>query len=86
MTFNAFILDWTMDDYDELKTALSEAHYVFKPEGMTEHIRETVPFERVDLFGELCQQHLNRLTNYVDIQYPARKTTMIRGTSLAAPS
>jgi hypothetical protein len=77
MMFNAYVLDWTMDEFAKLKAKLSEAQFVYKPEGETEHIRVAVPFERVEEFGELCHQHLNQITNYVDIQYPARKTTVI---------
>ena len=77
MTLNAFVLDWTMDQYEQLKDELAGAQFVFEPEGETNHIRVAVPFEQVGAFAELCQKHLNRAVNYVDIQYPDQKTTVI---------
>lgn len=77
MTFNAFILDWTMDDYEQLKEELTEAQFSFKPEDETRHIRVAVPFERVGAFAKRCQKHLNKPINYVDIQYPVQKITVI---------
>jgi hypothetical protein len=75
--FNAFIVDWTMDRYEELKTELTEAEFAFEHEEDTEHIRVAVPFNRVSAFGALCQKHLNSPINYVDIQYPVHKITAI---------
>jgi hypothetical protein len=74
---NAYILEWTMDEYDRLKQELADAGFVFQQEGQTGHIRADVPFEQVDIFGELCRKHLNAPVNYVDIQYPERRTTVI---------
>ena len=77
MTHNAYILDWTMDDYDGLRATLSEAGFVFERESPDEHIRVSVPFARVEAFAQLCQAHLNVPYNYVDIQYPDEEKTVI---------
>ena len=77
MDFNAFIVDWSMDDYDGLKTELTGAGFVFEREGRAEHIRVVVPLERVEVFAGLCQKHLNAPFNYVDIQFPEQRATVI---------
>jgi hypothetical protein len=77
MDFNAFIVDWTVSDYDGLKEKLTGAGFVFEREGTTPHIRVRVPFDRVQVFAALCQEHMNAPFNYVDVQYPDRKTTVI---------
>jgi hypothetical protein len=77
MWFNAYILDWAMNDYAQLKQELADANFAFAKEGEKEHIRVAVPFGRVKEFGSLCQTHLNSPYNYVDIQYPNEKKTVI---------
>ena len=77
MTHNAYVLDWTMDDYGGLKAALSEAGFAFDREAPEEHIRVTVPFARVEAFARLCQPHLNAPFNYIDVQYPDEGKTVI---------
>ena len=77
MAFNAFILDWTMDDYDGLKAELSTAGFGFAQETGTGHIRVAVPFARAGVFAETCQKHLNAPFNYVDVQFPEEGTTVI---------
>jgi uncharacterized protein YbaA (DUF1428 family) len=76
-TFNAFIVSWSMDRYADLKTALSAAGIVFERADDTEHIRLAVPYDRVEEFAALVQSHLNAAVNYVDVQYPDRKTAVI---------
>ncbi len=76
-TFNAFIVDWTMDSYADLKVALTAAGIVFERADDTDHIRLAVPYARVEEFAALVQAHLNAAVNYVDVQYPDRKTTVI---------
>lgn len=75
MQTNAFILDWTMDEYSRLKQELAEAGFEFVPEG--EHIRVSVPFARVDQFAAITRPYLNAPYNYIDVQFPAEKKTMI---------
>lgn len=77
MKTNAYILDWTMNDYEELKEELSVAGFASEQEQDSEHVRVEVPFEKVDEFAKLVQAHLNAPQNYVDIQYPEEKTTVV---------
>lgn len=77
MEFNAFMLDWTMSDYAELKRELADAGIAFENEGASAHIRAAIPFERLEEVARLIQPHLNAPFNYVDIQFPALKQTVI---------
>lgn len=77
MVLNAFMLDWTMDDYDGLKRALTDAGIAFETVEDSPHIRAAIPFERLDETASLIRQHLNAPFNYVDIQYPALRRTVI---------
>ena len=73
--FNAYVLDWTVNNYSALKAALDASGIAVQPEG--EHIRLSIPFERLDEISQLLQTHLNAPYNYVDIQFPYRNTTVI---------
>jgi hypothetical protein len=76
MPFNAFIVNWTVDSFDELKRELSDAGFVFEPEG--EHMRAVVPLARADEFAAICQKRLHAPQNYIDLQYPeVRKTVLV---------
>ena len=77
MDTNAFILDWTMDDYGGLLQALIEARFSYRKETGTEHVRVEVPHGRVTEYASLCQSHLNAPFNYVDVQFPAERQTVI---------
>ena len=78
MKNNAYILDWTMDDYEGLKTKLTDDGFSFEnDEGGKNHIRVTVPYDRIDDFTVICQQHLNKEVNYVDAQFPEEKKTAV---------
>jgi hypothetical protein len=77
MHYNAYILDWTMNNYDQFKKTLVDSGYSFVVETGTEHIRVAIPFERFTHFARLCQTHLTEPYNYVDIQFPHEKTTVI---------
>ena len=77
MKYNAFILDWTMDNYRQLKTKLLKYGFAFVPEAGCRHIRVAVPWNYVAEFSALCQEHLNQPCNYVDIQFPVEKTTVV---------
>jgi len=77
MSFNAYILDWSMDNYAQLRQELAKANFTFEQEEKSEHIRVAVPFRSVNEFASLCQAHLNSPFNYVDIQYPNEKKTII---------
>ncbi len=77
MNFNAYILDWSMDDYAQLRQKLAKANLAFEQEQQSEHIRVAVPFSRAHEFASLCRAHLNSPFNYVDVQYPNEKKTVI---------
>ena len=77
MDFNAYILDWTMNNYAQLKAKLTDSNLACAKEGESEHIRVAVPFERVEIFALLCQAHLNSPTSYVDVQYPKDRKTVV---------
>ncbi len=77
MNSNAFVLDWTMDDYELLKQELGGAGFNFKPESGKEHMRITIPFARVQDAAAILQPHLNTPGNYVDAQFPDEKCTVI---------
>jgi hypothetical protein len=75
MPLNAYVLSWTMNDYAALKAALHASGIATQPDA--EDIRLSVPFERLHEVGGLLQSHLNAPYNYVDIQFPDLKTTVI---------
>jgi hypothetical protein len=75
MSPNAYVLAWTMNDYDTLKAELAEAGFVCTSDG--DDLRVSVPFARVSEAAALFQKHLNAPYNYVDLQYPASKTTVV---------
>ena len=74
---NAYILDWTMNEYDRLLARLEDEGFIFQKEGDKENVRGAVPFSLVDNFTSLVQGHLNAPYNYVDIQYPDEKKTVV---------
>jgi hypothetical protein len=76
MKNNAYILDWTMDEYDSLKQELSDSEFEFEQEEGKGHIKVTVPFDKKDDFGRIVENHLT-VPNYVDIQFPEEKTTVV---------
>ncbi len=75
MAANAYVLDWTMNDYALLQAELAEAKLRCENEGSD--LRVHVPYARVADAARLFQKHLNAPYNYVDIQYPAGKLTVI---------
>lgn len=75
MPFNAYVLAWTMNDYPAFKAALCDSGIATLPDA--EDIRLAVPFERLHEISRLLQSHLNAPFNYVDIQFPELKTTVI---------
>jgi hypothetical protein len=77
MDFNAYILDWTMNNYAQLKEKLTDSNFAYVEEGESEHIRVAVPFERIEMFALLCQTHINSPDSYVDIQYPKERKTVV---------
>lgn len=74
---NAYILSWTMNDYAGLKEELRKAGFEFQKEDADEDIRAKVSFDRIDEFSALIKKHLNAPYNYVDIQFPEEKVTVI---------
>jgi hypothetical protein len=77
MSPNAYILDWTMERFPELVGALEVQGYAWAWEESGPHIRVGVPLDRVEAFASLCQAHLNAPHNYVDIQYPEERLTVL---------
>jgi hypothetical protein len=77
MSFNAYVLDWTIDGFEDLKDALSAAGFAFRKEADSAHIRVTVPFARAQDFAVLCQPRLNAPCNYIDVQFPDERQTAL---------
>lgn len=77
MKDNAYILDWAMDDYEGLKQELSKSGLAFTKENDVEHIRVQVPIEKVGSFAQITQKHLNAPQNYIDLQFPENKKTLV---------
>lgn len=70
MKTNAYVLEWTMNDYQRLLAELQEAQFVYIKESDSEHVRVAVPFSRMEEFADIVQPHLNAPFNYVDVKYP----------------
>lgn len=66
-----------MKDYEDLKQNLLKASFDFVKENDTEHIRVDVPIEKVDSFAKITQKHLNAPQNYIDLQFPENKKTLV---------
>jgi hypothetical protein len=77
METNAYILDWTMNDFTGLKTSLSCDGFEFAKDDDKEHIRIGVKFDRLNDFAALIQRHLNSAFNYVDVQLSREKMTVV---------
>jgi hypothetical protein len=77
MNTNAYILDWTMNDYAELKTYLSRDGFEFVKDETKEHIRVRVEYDRLDDFARFIQRHLNAKFNYVDVQFAKERATAV---------
>ncbi len=75
MTFNAFIVHWTIDGFEVLKQELARAGFVTEP--VEENLRAVVPLARVDEFAVICRSRFNAPQNYIDLQYPAERLTII---------
>jgi hypothetical protein len=75
--FNAYILDWTMNDYEILKQKLADAGFLYEKDESGEDIRVTVPYEQLSSFASIVQKFLNATQNYIDIQYPDIKKTIL---------
>lgn len=75
MAANAYVLEWTMNNYDDLKTGLVRLGLSCEADG--NDLRVQVPYARVADAARLFQQHLNAPYNYVDLQYPAARMTVI---------
>jgi hypothetical protein len=77
MKSSAYILDWTMNDYPLLLDQLKDHDFEFEKEKNKEHVNVIVPLSQIDEFSKIIQNHLNAPFNYVDIQYPAEKKTVL---------
>lgn len=74
---NALIVHWTVNDYNGLKRQLAGTGFVLAPDTGSENLRVEVPYPRVHAFVTICQPHLNAPYNYIDIQFPTEKTTVL---------
>lgn len=74
---NAFILDWTRNEYGRLLAQLKEQGFAFQKKEGRVHVRVDVPFFRWEEFANLIQPHLNAPYNYVDIKYPEKNKLII---------
>ena len=77
MIYNAYVLDWTMNNYEVLKQKLKESKFDFIKEKGKQHIRVDVPFSRTKEFFSLAKLYLNTPYNYIDIQFPKEKKTIL---------
>jgi hypothetical protein len=77
MNTNAYILDWTMNNYSELKASLSCDGFEFVKDEAKEHIRVNVNYNKLDDFARLIQRHLNARFNYVDVQFTGERVTAV---------
>ncbi len=75
LTYNAYILERTINNYSELKEKLKQASFIFINEG--NNIRVKVPFSRIEEFYNLARPYLNAPYNYIDAQFPKEKKTAI---------
>ena len=74
---NAYILDWAMDGYGQLKMDLNEGQFQYEEESGTNHIRVSVSLDKLKNFVSIVQKHLSAPCNYVDIQFPDEGITVI---------
>lgn len=74
---NAYILSWTMNEYDRLLVNLEKAGFAFLREEGKDHVRIAVPFSRWEEFTNLVQPHLSTPYNYVDVKYPEENKLII---------
>ncbi len=77
MNTNAYILERTMNDCQCLLSALEQQKYVVSPEPGSLDVRVAVDRSRVKDFSFLAQRHLNEPYNYIDVQFPERKETIL---------
>ena len=77
MKYNAYILDWTMNNYTVFKQKLQDAHFNFIAKKNNPHLRVEVSFARVQDFFSIVRMHLNTSYNYIDIQFPSEKITVL---------
>ncbi|MDO8553929.1 MAG: hypothetical protein Q7S22_03930 [Candidatus Micrarchaeota archaeon] len=64
---NAYLLERTMKNYNELKSELTTSGFTFiiKKNGL----KITVTLENLDIFSRIIMKHINNNFNYVDIQF-----------------
>lgn len=77
MSLNAYILDWTMNEYEQLLARLEEHNFLYQKEPDNNHVRVDVPFYKINDFADIVQTHLNAPFNYVDIQYSHEMKTVV---------
>lgn len=74
---NAYILDWTMNDYATLRSSLSRDGFDCSKDGSSEHIRVRVELTSLERFTGLVRAHLNESFNYVDVQFESERLTVV---------
>ena len=76
MLFNAYILQRTITDWDDLLEKLRDGKFEFNKDGDGD-IRVVVPLSRYEEFAKIVQAQLNAPYNYVDIGYPEEKVLVV---------
>jgi hypothetical protein len=77
MHLNAFMLDWTFTEFSALKQTLVDNGFAVEPEPGTAHCRVAVPLDRLETFAALVRPDFNARCNYVDVQYPDERLTVL---------
>ena len=73
----AHILDWTMNNYEDLLASLKTEGFTITSEKDSKNVYISIAQKRLLLFIKFIQAHLNSTFNYVDIQYPESKQTVL---------
>lgn len=66
-----------MNDYESLLAKLKNGNFPFIQDGEKAHAKVEVLFDRVNDFAMLVQAHLNAPYNYVDLQFPSERKTVV---------
>lgn len=73
--YNAYVLERTINNYGELKQKLKEADFDFIKD--RNNVRVKVYFDKVEKFYNLVRTYLNTSYNYIDLQFPKEKKTLL---------
>ncbi len=73
--YNAYILERTIKNFEELEKKLKEAGFNFIKKN--DNIKVNVSFDQIENFYNLAKNYLNSPYNYIDIQFPKEKKTVL---------